>query len=317
MQGNYIEDYFLIGGIAVIGLAEIAHLGAMLSGQSFSGCVMLFGILLGVFAFVVMVGAGAWSCYKRKKCNSRGKANDREQPEVDSAALTVNQGMKLTKTVWIGFFLVVVLQIALILLKEEVYLGGDLTAETVESLLTTDAFYQVNPMTGQAYALGVPSRLKILCLPTLYGIICEVFNLSAELVVWKIIPVIVLLGSYLAYHILAKVFWDENALARGIFMVVVALCFLLGDYMYGVDGFAVMHCGYRGVSIRAAVLLPYTFGLCLRRKWLLALLCVLAEACMVWTLYGMGACLFVIVGMYVVTAVLKRAGKGGLLCKNS
>lgn len=313
MQGNYIEDYFLIGGIAVIGLAEVAHLGAMFTGQSFSGCVMLFAIMLGVFALAVMVGAGAWSCYKRKENNSGGKAIDRDQPAVDSAAFAVNQETKLAKAVWIVFFLIVAFQIALILIKEGIYLGGDLTAEMVESILTTDAFYQVNPLTGQAYTLGVPSRLKILCLPTLYAIICEVFNLSTELVVWKIVPVIVLIGSYLAYHILGKVFWNENSLARGIFMVVVALCFLLGDYMYGMDGFCVMHCGYRGVAIRAAILLPYTFGLCIRKRWLMALVCVLAEACMVWTLYGMGACLFVIVGMYVVTAVLKRAGKEGLL----
>ena len=31
----------------------------------------------------------------------------------------------------------------------------------------------------------------------------------------------------------------------------------------------------------------------------MALLCVIAEACLVWTLYGMGACLFAITGMAV------------------
>lgn len=311
MQGNYIEDYFLIGGIAVIGLAEVAHLGAMFTGQSFSSCVMLFEIMLGLLILVTMAGVGVLRWHKRKLSKGVDKKVDDSQNEMKSGISLVARGAKQAKVVWIAFFLLVVIQIVLIFVREEIYLDGELTTEMVESLLATDAFYQVNPLTGQAYALGVPSRLKILCLPTVYAIICEVFQLSAELVVWKFVPVIVLVGSYLAYHLLAKVFWPENPLGRSLFMVVVALCLLLGDYMYGVDGFGVMHCGYRGVAIRAAVLLPYTFGLCLRRRWLLALLCVLTEACMVWTLYGMGACLFVIVGMYIVTVVLKRVGKEG------
>ena len=42
------------------------------------------------------------------------------------------------------------------------------------------------------------------------------------------------------------------------------------------------------------------------KKWILALLCVIAEACLVWTLYGMGACLFVIVGMAVLGFIRSR-----------
>lgn len=317
MQGNYIEDYFLIGGIAVVGLAEVAHLGAMFTGQSFSGCVMLFGIMLMLFTLGCIIFAGAYIGRKKKK-------NRVSDAEIEDLQKFKKQEKEATgcKDKWlIGvrvlFLLLIMLQVILICVKEEVYIGGDLTAEMVESLLSTDAFYQVNPLTGQAYISGVPTRLKILCLPTLYAILCDVLHMSPEVVIWKILPTIVLLGSYLAYRILARVFWANNAFARSIFMIIVALCFLLGDYMYGVDGFGVMHAGYRGVAIRAAILLPYTFGLCLRKKWLVAVLCILAEACMMWTFYGIGACFLVIIGMYLVTKMLSFKNEEGLRCKNS
>ncbi len=317
MQGNYIEDYFLIGGIAVIGLAEVAHLGAMFTGQSFSSCVMLFEIVLVLFALGFMICKSAYG-WRKKKIN---KVVDNEIKGKQEQIRPINDAMEQKNKLLIGvrllFFLLVLLQIILIWVGEEIYLGGDLTGEMVESILTTDAFYQVNPLTGQAYISGVPARLKILCLPTLYAFLCEILSLSAELVVWKIVPVIVLVGSYFAYRILARIFWADNAVARSLFMVIVALCFLLGDYMYGVDGFGVMHAGYRGVTIRAAILLPYTLGLCLRKKWLLAVLCVLAEACIVWTFYGMGVSLLVIAGMYLVTMVQAHRKKEDSLCKNS
>ena len=92
-------------------------------------------------------------------------------------------------------------------------------------------------------------------------------------------------------------------------MIAVALVLWVSDYMPGMDGFAVLHSGFRGVSIRASVLLPYTFGLMLRRKYKLVFFCILAEVCMVWTFYGMGACVAVAVGMLCVRIGLDRWAK--------
>ena len=70
-----------------------------------------------------------------------------------------------------------------------------------------------------------------------------------------------------------------------------------GNYMYGMDGFGVLSCGYRGVTIRNDVLVPWLLSLCLRKRWGAAILCVLAEACIVWTFYGFGVCAAVTAGM--------------------
>ena len=72
---------------------------------------------------------------------------------------------------------------------------------------------------------------------------------------------------------------------------------LLDIVMPNMDGFGVLSCGFRGVVIRNAVLLPWLFSLLIRKKWIAALPCIFVEACMVWTLYGLGACAAVTAGM--------------------
>ena len=69
--------------------------------------------------------------------------------------------------------------------------------------------------------------------------------------------------------------------------------------MPGVDGFDLFYGGFRGVTIRAVVLLPYLLSCLIERNYFGAVLCILAEACMVWTLYGAGVCLLITVGWLV------------------
>lgn len=65
------------------------------------------------------------------------------------------------------------------------------------------------------------------------------------------------------------------------------------------DGFSLLYCGYRGVTVRNLVLIPYVFSLGLRKRWKTVLLCILAEACIVWTLYGLGAGLLTAAGLFL------------------
>lgn len=310
-------DCALTGGMIVIGLAEVAHLGACLLGRSFSDCVILFAVTIMVCLAVVAVVAFIGRKHRKP---SRLQERKAEQERVKKTLIT--GGVERAQIIYGMFALVVVIQVVMIAAVPKVYFGGDMTLETVNSFLASDAVYQVNPMTGEAYAMGIPFRLKILCLPTFYAILCQLFGLGAETVVLEIVPVLVLLGSYLAYSTVAKRLFPADKVKRGVFLVLVALLYSAGDYMYGMDGFGVMHSGFRGVSIRAAILLPYTIGLVLRQKYKLVMLCVLAEACMVWTFYGLGAGVAVAVGMFCVTFLLKgleklRDRKGADICKNS
>lgn len=291
-------DSVLAGGLVVIGLAEAAHMGAVVLGRSFSDCVLLFLVglvaLLAVAVVLILV----------EKHGKRNKLSEKEAERLRVKRAMTQETDKLTKWgVNFVFLLIVLIQILLMVLEGVRYLDGDMTVEMVNSTLSTNTVYQVNPMTGQPYTLGMPLRLKILCLPTLYAILCDLFGMAATEVVWMVVPVFTLLGSYAAFYTVAKALFAEDQRKQGIFMLFVALLLWIGDYSYGMDGFGVLYAGFRGVSIRMGILVPYTIGLVLRKKWKLVALCILAEACIVWTLYGLGACLFVAAGMIVVGSI--------------
>ncbi|MCH5342408.1 MAG: hypothetical protein J1E64_00105 [Acetatifactor sp.] len=297
IRETILSDSVLTGYLIMIGLTEAAHMGTVVLGWSFSDCWKLFALMLVVCLFAA-VGILLWDKHGKKNSNRRKLPGKNRKP------VTTKE-----QVLFIAFAALVLIQIMRIVIQKEVYLGGDMTAETVNSFLITDAIYKVNPMTGELYSLGIPFRLQILCLPTFYGTLCALFGLSAEQVVWSIVPIATLLYSYLAYSILARVLFPDKRDQRVAFLIFVALLYLFGDYMYGVDGFGVMHGGFRGVVIRAAVLLPYTFGAVMRRRWKIVILCVLAEACLVWTFYGMGVCLFVAAGLTLVNRLIGRRRK--------
>lgn len=301
-------DYFPVGSIVVIGLAEAAHLTAVFTGRSFSDCVKLFGILVAAGLLATL----ALGLLHRKKKAAPKAAIHSQGIGRDCYALAA----------YAVFGVLVLVQLLVILSGEMVSIQGDMTVETVNSFLETDALYQVNPLTGQAYSAGLPLRLKILCLPTLYGALSRLLFASAVQVVWVLVPILTLVISYFVYAGLSKTLFPESTAKRGIFLAVTALLLLVGDYMYGMDGFGLLHSGFRGTSIRALILIPYTFDLCMRKKWKTVLLCILAEACIVWTFYGMGVCVFVAAGMFLIQKILegiesRKGGEEAPICRNS
>lgn len=305
----YWQDYILIALLGLIGLAEVAHLTMVVLHRSFTEGTKLF--VAGFVVAVILYAIFLWINLKRKK------KLPAQAMSTGSKPWTVQQ-----QILFFVFGAMALVQILTIATNKAVYFGGDMTAETVNSFLTTDTVYQVNPMTGRPYELGIPSRLKILCLPSLYAFICNIFKVDVTQVIWVAVPVITLLAGYVAYSLLARIFFPENRFLRGCFLALVALLFWVGDYMYCMDGFGVLHCGYRGVTIRGVILIPYVVSLALRKRWMLTVLCIAAEACIVWTLYGLGACVFVVIGLFVVNLVLEqkgvvKTGKEDAVCRNS
>lgn len=298
------QDAFLTGGIVIIGLAEAVHVAVAFLHQPLYRGALLFCVAIAVCAMVSLV---IMYC-KRERNKKRVSAGNE---------LSVKEQL-----LFLTFGGLVLLQVVYVAVELPVYLNGDMTLETVQSFIETNTAYQVNPMTGQAYEQGIPSRLKLLCLPTLYAVLSNVFRIEAMTMVWVLVPIFTLVGCYLVYSILAQILFPANRWQRGCFLMLVALIFWVGDYMLSVDGFNLLHSGFRGVTIRGAILVPYTVALVLRKKWKLVVLCVLAEACIVWTLYGMGACLFVSIALFVTGRMMKcwrkhKAGREDATCRNS
>lgn len=273
------SDLLIRGYLIIIGLTEVAHLAGCLSGWSFLAVtdLLLAEIAVAVLASVLFGLISRKNRILGKQAPEKSKMTGRQQ--ILTAALA----------------LFLLMQVLLLLTGSRVWTDGDMTLETVNTFLKENGIYTVNPLTGEPYAQGMSLRLKVLCLPTLYGTISRWSGMAPETVVYRLIPCLTLCMGYLAYGRLGAVLFDNDREKCNIFLIVVGILFCAGTYMPGVDGFDIFYGGFRGVTIRAVVLLPYLLACLPERKYFGAVLCILAEACVVWTLYGAGVCLLVTV----------------------
>ncbi len=287
------SDILIGGSLIIIGLTEVAHLAGCLLGWSFLATTDL----LLAETVVLVLAAIPVSLIRHKKVVAVTAITGNTAPEKKKELRT--------QRILTGILaLFILLQILRILTGERAWLDGDMTLETVNTFLKENAIYTVNPLTGIPYTSGMPLRLRILCLPTLYGSLSRWTGMSTADVVYRLIPCVTLLLGYAAYDRLGTAIFGEDGTKRKTFLLIVGILFSAGAYMPGVDGFDIFYGGFRGVTIRAVVLLPYLIVCLMERKCFGVILCVLAEACMVWTLYGAGACLLVTLGWIVLRKLL-------------
>lgn len=291
---NSFADIAVLFFIMVIGAAEAAHLFGVFFHRSVSQCTVIFG------SIGLLAAAAVWVPGVR---GMRKPAGDRK-PAVWERRFSTRERFML-----VLFILLAGSQVLFILFGKNTYVQGDMTVETVGSFLETDAFYQVNPMTGRAYGEGLPLRIEILCLPTLYAALSSILHIRPDALVLYVVPVITLLCCYGAYSCLGRALFPERRSGRLCFLIMTALLIWVGSCGYGMDGFGLLFSGWRGVTIRNTVLIPYALSLCLRRKYIYLPLCALAEMCIVWTLYGLGACVPVVLGNILAGFIGRRAGK--------
>ena len=93
---------------------------------------------------------------------------------------------------------------------------------------------------------------------------------------------------------------------RWIFISLIAFIYLITAGREGLVGYRLFFAGFSGESIRSLLLIPYTFLVCYRRKWLLALIAMFVEVCIAWTTYGVGYCFGIVVCMCMVHLLLDR-----------
>ena len=282
-------ELFLYGFIVFIGIFEVGHLAGVFTECSLTDCGrIIVGLITSAGIFAVMglllrhrtiVALRKDSCKVNKSCMP--------------CAI---------------FFLLLVMQIYYICTTPMLQTSGDIVLETVNSFLATDGIYEVSPLTGRAFG-GTPFRYEILCLPTVYALLCKWFGLTPEMMVGNIIPAAVVCLSYMAYYLLGGVLFGRDHAGREkrwCFLVIVAMVFFLCEQSAYMEGYGILHAGHSGTTIRNSVLIPLTLWAGLERKWLSACLCVLAEACIVWTFWGMGMCMIVLAGIVLVEIVFGK-----------
>lgn len=285
------EDIIVLAFIAVIGAGEMSHLYGVFFRHSLSECIPVFvGISCGAIVLLVIAAMIIWHI------NMIREAKRKKRDKITFAEIIL------------GCFVVLIALSQILYLTQgiHVYLEGDMTVETVNSFLQSNGIYSVNPLTGAGYTEGIPSRIKILGLMTIYAEITEILGMKSYDVVWYVVPVTVALVSYTAYGSVAKSLFPEERKSRLVFMIAVLCILWVGSYSFGMDGYGLLFSGWRGVSIRNLILVPYVVAACLRKNALLSLVCIVAEACITWTLYGMGVCLVVAVGIVLMRIVCSR-----------
>lgn len=191
------------------------------------------------------------------------------------------------------------------ILLHEPYRGMDITMETVQTILREGYNYSSNPLTGMPDTAGAPTRWKILVLPYVYATIADFTGISPATLVYELVPIFVLLISYLIYAELAKVIYSESPYKQCIFMLFLVVARFFGNYLMETESAFLFHCGYEGDAIRVAILMPLALWACLKNKWWLVILCMLAEVAIVWTFYGLGYVFLIAVVTLLIKGVLR------------
>ena len=288
-EHSEISQAYVLGEILCIGVAEVAHVIGMFLNFSVKKTGAIFSLmLLGlVLAASVVLAATFW-----------------KQRKAGNSCLRIAREKTMLPFVFIG---IMFLQILFIFCREPIVVPGDITLETVQSFLAEDGIYRVMPLTGSISEAGVPLRYKILCLPTLYTMLCNAFGIEASLLVCHIIPVAVLAGAYISFYYLSGVLFSKDDLRkRYLFLLILALLFLVTDRGEFSGGYGLLHGGYLGTSVRNLILVPYALAASLEKRWWKVFLCILAEACVAWTFWGMGVCVVIFMGIGVLSLLENR-----------
>lgn len=279
--------WLLTGLWVLLGCAEAAHLITILTDRSLQTYILLWGVLslagLFVCSAVMLI---LWRKYKTE-C---GIGKNLHSPWM------ILFGILFVITlcrIWGGYVPD---------LQDAVY-------DIVIGNLETGSVMTVHPFLGTVTEASVPMRFQILGLSSLYTALITISQQSQYMIMCKIVPLCLWCFSMLLYWAFSRELFGENQHKRWLFVSLIAFLYLITDGREGLVGYRLFFAGFSGESIRAVLLIPYTFLVCWKRNWMFALIAVLAEACLVWTTYGVGYCFCILVCMFAVHFLSDRRAK--------
>lgn len=166
----------------------------------------------------------------------------------------------------------------------------------------------VHPFIGGTIEIAMPMRRQFIGLTSFYSGLARVTGLPAYTVLCQMVPVVLWGLSILLYWAFAeKLFMERHK--RWLFISAVALFYLAGAGGEGLAGAQLFYAGFSGEALRSTLLLPYTIYVSWQKKWPLAVLAVVMEACIVWTTYGVGYCFLVVLVMFFVHLWMERRAR--------
>ena len=166
----------------------------------------------------------------------------------------------------------------------------DAVYEMVIGNLESGSLITEHPFFGGTMETVMPMRFQILGLSSLYSALITFSQQSQYMIMCKIVPLGVWIFSILVFWLFAEEIFGEDIHKKWLFVSVVALIYLITGGSEGLAGYRLFFAGFSGETIRGLVLMPYTFYVCWKQKWILAMIAIFAEVCLVWTTYGIGYC---------------------------
>lgn len=296
-----LREGYLIGGIVCIGLAEITHLISGYFGWSFSDCAKtMWHVWLA--STIVMLLCGGISLLLRSLFGKTMKKMVSSEKEIFTSA---------------DFIVSVLLCLMLILLAGKMFFFSDYsfysdaTIETTVSFLQTDSMFSVNPFTGFVNEAELPSRFRLLCLPTIYATLSKVCHMEPYTLLLSVLPKGVLVCSLLAFSLVGRSLWPEKRFKRICFLIVICVLLFVTDTWIGQPGYMMFHQGYTAGAIRVLILLPLTLYFLLEKRFASALLPIACEGCICWTFFGTGWCFALMLVWMIVWGAGKLTGRNG------
>ncbi len=183
---------------------------------------------------------------------------------------------------------------------------GDQTLETVRAFQYTGEIYSVNPLTGLPYEMnGLPSRVPFMCMPFFYTVLCNTFSCDAALLIRRIMPIFWLITGYTCFIRIGNTIFEDSK-KRFIFYAVSVLLLISATAAPAVIGFDALFSGFRGISIVCLILTTWTVGTALKKKWPALILPVIIEPLITSTLFGLGVCFVIGIGMLIVSIIMTK-----------
>ena len=272
----------------LLGCAEVAHVITIMTDRS----LQTYTILCGVFSLAgLFVCAGIiWFLHFKLKKSQKLSEKSIYSPVVWIFAVLA------------GITIYRLFQGYVPSLEDAVY-------EIVIGNLESKKIMTEHPFMGGEMESAIPMRFQILGLSSLYSALITFSQQSQYMIMCKIVPLCVWCFSLLVYWMFAKDLFGENIHKKWMFVTCIATIYLLTGESTGFLGNRLFYAGFSGETIRGLVLMPYTLYVCLHKKWILAVVAILAEACLVWTTYGIGYCAWIALCMFVVHLLLDRREK--------
>ena len=239
-ETNQIETY-LIGFFLLFFLQAVIFIPFVWTGKSLTDAVgvMYATTLVLLLLYIVFVIIGY--------------ANRRKKETKAVKKPTCKKADRAYILAMILIFLLILLRMALGMER----LRDDIVLETVLSTIQSDSLYVTHPLTGRIMEAGMITSKKIITLPLFYAGVVRMTGLEAEVFLYIVMGVVVLLCSYYAYALLFSQVTNASRSKLYIFWTVLGLLVLAGDYHPGVISHKLLYQGYEGSTICFGVILPY------------------------------------------------------------